>query len=211
MDIDLGGKSNGVKYIISKNTNPNYDESKVLATELQKNISSVFSKSNGVETRKHSIWVLEESKMPAVIFECGFISNAPDLEIVKSKPVEIAEKILSGATAYLLRKDISEKVVFDKEPQFTCKKIDYDEQNKVMTLTENVSFKNDKFEFANAGKVVYNEKTKKLTKINRRSRWSGCRWNISFFFIFISINNFLFRLLGLFLFNYNFFYFGLFL
>ena len=162
MDIDLGGKSNGVKYIISKNTNPNYDESKVLATELQKNISSVFSKSNGVETRKHSIWVLEESKMPAVIFECGFISNAPDLEIVKSKPVEIAEKILSGATAYLLRKDISEKVVFDKEPQFTCKKIDYDEQNKVMTLTENVSFKNDKFEFANAGKVVYNEKTKKL-------------------------------------------------
>lgn len=162
MDTDLGGKSNGVKYIISKNTNPNYSESKVLATELQKNITSVFSKTNGLETREHSIWVLEESKMPAVVFECGFISNTTDLEIVKSKPVEIAEKILNGATAYLLSKDISDKVVFDKDPQFTFKKIDYDEQNKVMTLTENVSFKNDKFEFTNAGKVVYNEKTKKL-------------------------------------------------
>jgi len=134
------------------------------STELQKSISSVFSKTNGLETRKHSIWVLEESKMPAVIFECGFISNAKDIENVKSKPGEIADKILNGATAYLSRKEASDKVVFNKDndPQFTCKLIEYDEKNKVMTLTDNVSFKNYKFEFADAGKVVYNEKTKKL-------------------------------------------------
>jgi N-acetylmuramoyl-L-alanine amidase len=164
MDMDLAGKSSGVKYIISKNTNPNYNESSVLATELQKSISSVFSKTNGLETRKHSTWVLEESQMPAVIFECGFISNAKDIENVKSKPGEIAEKILNGATAYLSRKESSDKVVFNKDndPQFTCNLIEYDEKNKVMTLTDNVSFKNDKFEFADAGKVVYNEKTRKL-------------------------------------------------
>lgn len=105
MDMDLAGKSSGVKYIISKNTNPNYNESSVLATELQKSISSVFSKTNGLETRKHSIWVLEESQMPAVIFECGFISNANDLENVKAKQVEIAEKILNGVTAYFSKKE----------------------------------------------------------------------------------------------------------
>ena len=169
MDNDLAGKSSGVKYIISKNTNPNYNESRDLATELQKNISSVFSKSNGVETRLHSIFVLEESQMPTVIFECGFISNAKDIENVKSKPGEIAEKILNGATAYLLRKDISDKVVFNEAPQFTFKQIEYDEVNKVMTLTENVSFKDDKFEFADAGKVIYNEKTKKLIIYNCKS------------------------------------------
>lgn len=162
MDNDLARKSSGVKYIISKNTNPNYSESRVLATELQSNMSSVFSKSNGVETREHSIWVLEESQMPAVIFECGFISNATDLENVKSKPGAIAEKILNGASAYLSRKDLTNKVINNNEPQFSCKKMDYDKENKVMTLTDNVSFKDDKFEFADAAKVVYDEKTKKL-------------------------------------------------
>lgn len=56
----------------------------------------------------------------------------------------------------------SDKVVFDKDPQFVCKQLVYNDKTHVMTLTENVSLKTDKFEFANAGKVVYNEKTKKL-------------------------------------------------
>jgi lipopolysaccharide export system protein LptA len=56
----------------------------------------------------------------------------------------------------------SDKVVFDKDPQFTCKQLKYNDKTKVMTLTDNVSLKTDKFEFADAGKVVYDEKTKKL-------------------------------------------------
>jgi lipopolysaccharide export system protein LptA len=56
----------------------------------------------------------------------------------------------------------SDKVVFDKDPKFTCKQLKYNDQTKVMTLTDDVSLKTDKFEFADAGKVVYNEKTKKL-------------------------------------------------
>lgn len=56
----------------------------------------------------------------------------------------------------------SDKVVFDKDPQFICKQLIYNDKTHVMTLTDNVSLKTDKFEFADAGKVVYNEKTKKL-------------------------------------------------
>jgi hypothetical protein len=56
----------------------------------------------------------------------------------------------------------SDKVIFDKDPQFICKQLKYNDETKVMTLTDNVSLKTDKFEFADAGKVVYNEKTKKL-------------------------------------------------
>lgn len=56
----------------------------------------------------------------------------------------------------------SDKVVFDKDPQFVCKQLIYNDKTHVMTLTDNVSLKTDKFEFADAGKVVYNEKTKKL-------------------------------------------------
>jgi N-acetylmuramoyl-L-alanine amidase len=105
MDNDLAGKSNGVKYIISTNSNPNYNESKALASELQNYVTSVFPKTNGIETREHEIWVLEKSQMPAVIFECGFISNANDLEKVKTNQVEISEKVLNGVTAYFSRKE----------------------------------------------------------------------------------------------------------
>ena len=56
----------------------------------------------------------------------------------------------------------SDKVVFDKGPQFVCKQLIYNDKTHVMTLTDNVSLKTEKFEFADAGKVLYNEKTKKL-------------------------------------------------
>jgi lipopolysaccharide assembly outer membrane protein LptD (OstA) len=59
----------------------------------------------------------------------------------------------------------SDKIIFDKEPQFECKQIAYNDKTKIMTL-QNVSLKTDKFEFINAGKVVYNENTKKLTIYN---------------------------------------------
>ncbi len=60
----------------------------------------------------------------------------------------------------------SDKVIFDKEPKFECKQIVFNDKTQVVTLTENVSLKTEKFEFANADKAVYNQKTKKLTIYN---------------------------------------------
>ena len=65
----------------------------------------LFSKTNGVETRLHKIWILEESQMPAVIFECGFISDRKDVQNVKSKQTEIAMSILDGISSYLSNKN----------------------------------------------------------------------------------------------------------
>lgn len=59
-----------------------------------------------------------------------------------------------------------DKIVLDNGPQFVCKKIIYDDEGQIMTLIDHVSFKNNKFELDNAGKVVYNQKTKKLTIYN---------------------------------------------
>lgn len=57
----------------------------------------------------------------------------------------------------------ADEVVFDKDPSFVCKQLTYNDKTQIMTLIDNVSLKTDKFEFTDAGKVVYNEKTKKLT------------------------------------------------
>ena len=62
----------------------------------------------------------------------------------------------------------SDRVVFDKDPKFVCTQLTYNDKTQVMTLTGNVSLKTDKFEFADAGKVVYNEKTRKLVIYNSR-------------------------------------------
>jgi N-acetylmuramoyl-L-alanine amidase len=39
--------------------------------------------------------------MPAVLMECGFISNANDVATVKTKTDALAGKILEGVEAYL--------------------------------------------------------------------------------------------------------------
>lgn len=57
----------------------------------------------------------------------------------------------------------SDKIVFNQDPKFQCKKISFDDKTQRMTLIENVSLKTDKFELSNASKVVYDQKTKKIT------------------------------------------------
>lgn len=57
----------------------------------------------------------------------------------------------------------SDKIVFNQDPKFQCKQISFDDKTQIMTLLENVSLKTEKFELSNAGKVVYDQKTKKLT------------------------------------------------
>ncbi len=57
----------------------------------------------------------------------------------------------------------SNKIVFNQDPKFTCNQISYDDKTQEMILLENVSLKTDKFEFTNAGKVVYDQKSKKMT------------------------------------------------
>lgn len=57
----------------------------------------------------------------------------------------------------------SDKIVSDKGPIFECKQIAFNDKSHVMTLTEDVSLKSDIFEFADAGKVIYDLKKRRLT------------------------------------------------
>ena len=49
-----------------------------------------------------------------------------------------------------------------KDPQFSSTTVAFDKKTQVLTLTGNASFKTDKLQLADAGKIVYDEKTKKL-------------------------------------------------
>lgn len=56
-------------------------------------------RSNEVQGRQN-LAVLKRTKMPFVLCECGFISNAGDAEVMRHRPVEIAKAIAEGVSAY---------------------------------------------------------------------------------------------------------------
>jgi N-acetylmuramoyl-L-alanine amidase len=76
-------------------------ESTVLAKNILAATSSLFTSSKLNTTKDRGIWVIESAKMPAVLMECGFISNANDVATVRTKTDALAGKILEGVEVYL--------------------------------------------------------------------------------------------------------------
>jgi N-acetylmuramoyl-L-alanine amidase len=75
-------------------------ESNMAAKNILAATSELFPKSK-ITTRDRGIWVIENVKMPSVLFECGFISNPNDLKLVKENEKKIANNILDGISSYL--------------------------------------------------------------------------------------------------------------
>ncbi len=81
------------------------DESKKLAESIQKSIKKSVDKSNTRKAKdsKNSIFILNDSKLPSVLIECGFLSN-PDEEkklIQDSYQNDMAYAILGGILKYI--------------------------------------------------------------------------------------------------------------
>jgi N-acetylmuramoyl-L-alanine amidase len=89
-------------YIPSKNKLYS-KENIMIAKNILDATSELFPESK-ITTRKMGIWVLENVKMPSVLFESGFISNPNDLKLVKANEEKIANMILDGIESYLANK-----------------------------------------------------------------------------------------------------------
>ncbi|MBQ0124878.1 MAG: N-acetylmuramoyl-L-alanine amidase [Clostridiales bacterium] len=66
---------------------PNNEESKILAECIQSAVKNNFQKDNfrGTKAGGSSIYLLENLTCPAVLVECGFLSNPGELELLKSE------------------------------------------------------------------------------------------------------------------------------
>lgn len=56
------------------------DESKKLAESVQKRLKEIDNKNNRVAKSSKSYYILKNTKMPAIIVECGFLSNSEELK-----------------------------------------------------------------------------------------------------------------------------------
>ncbi len=88
---------------------PNNNESKELAEFIQKSISSQLQKDNNRVIKKSGtdIFLLYNATKPTVMVECGFISNASDLNNLKDSNYqnEIALSIAMGILNYNISED----------------------------------------------------------------------------------------------------------
>ena len=106
--MDNGGtpKFTGTTCYIPSKNKLYLKESNMIAKNILASTSELFPKSK-ITTRKMGIWVIENVKMPSVLFESGFISNPNDLKLVKANEEKIANNILDAISTYFSN---SEKV-----------------------------------------------------------------------------------------------------
>jgi hypothetical protein len=100
MDNASASKFSGTTCYIPSKNKIYTKESNLIAKNLIDATSEMFPKSK-ITTREKGIWVLENVKMPSVLFESGYISNTNDLKLVKANEEKIANMLLDGIEYYL--------------------------------------------------------------------------------------------------------------
>ncbi|QEC67539.1 hypothetical protein FRZ67_09620 [Panacibacter ginsenosidivorans] len=93
----------GMEVVVSKNNdNKQLDKSKILGSALLQELNKNFSTTQSLLQRKTGIWVLQATTVPAVLVECGYLTNNKDLSLLKDEvQIELmAKKILEGVVAY---------------------------------------------------------------------------------------------------------------
>jgi N-acetylmuramoyl-L-alanine amidase len=104
LNNDASKLGTGIACYVPFKKNLYVKESTLLAKNILAATSNIFTESKLVNTGEKGFYVIENTKMPSVLFECGFISNAKDLKIIQSDEDKIARLILDGVSSYLSNK-----------------------------------------------------------------------------------------------------------
>lgn len=87
-------------YVPNQENDPHTQESKKFGTALVQSIGKLYTTNPSLLQRKQNIWVLNHSSCPALLIECGFITNEKDVDFVKNNQEAIAQKILEAVVNY---------------------------------------------------------------------------------------------------------------
>lgn len=85
---------------------PNNENSQMLATKIQESVVKQLQNNNERQVKKgnKSIYLLKNATIPAVIVECGFLSNSAELELLKNEEYQskMAFSIYCGIMEYYI-------------------------------------------------------------------------------------------------------------
>ena len=103
LNSELDKQKNGFEIIVPNNAErKNLAASKLLGAAINQSLQKDFV-SNGVTTKEKGIWILKATECPAVLLECGYLTNAKDLSLLNSKAqrIKMGQLILEGVEQYL--------------------------------------------------------------------------------------------------------------
>ncbi|MES1220272.1 MAG: M56/M15 family metallopeptidase, partial [Bacteroidota bacterium] len=97
----------GFDVFISKKNSTFTPENKILGTILLNYFSNIYPVEKKIQQQNQGIWVLDNSKCPSVLVECGYLSNKKDLAFIKETANQelVAHSILQSIEQYAIQKD----------------------------------------------------------------------------------------------------------
>jgi len=101
VDYNKNPAQRGISAFISPE-NKQYAESRLLGSAILQNLSASFAVSPNLKQRQSPIAVLNNNPLPAILLECGMMTNAQDLKNITSDEglSAIAHDILQGIASY---------------------------------------------------------------------------------------------------------------
>ncbi|MEP6681686.1 MAG: N-acetylmuramoyl-L-alanine amidase [Parafilimonas sp.] len=92
----------GMEVYISERNKKLLEQSQVLGSSILQNMNVDFKPASALNTRNVGIWVMDNTKIPSALIECGYITNANDAAILKNdaKIELMAKNILQGIAMY---------------------------------------------------------------------------------------------------------------
>lgn len=108
--VEKSKNKNGVEIYVPSKNNQFYSENRLFANIVMNYLSSYYSISTEPRQRtaETGIAVLDRNECPAILVECGYITNKDDLEFTKSElgQEEIAKSILKSIEQYALQSEM---------------------------------------------------------------------------------------------------------
>ncbi len=92
----------GFEVFVSNKEDDRTKQSKQLGSAVVQELSKLYNTNPALLQRSMNIWVLERTPCPALLIECGYITNEKDLAFISnsSNQEAIAKKILEGIVKY---------------------------------------------------------------------------------------------------------------
>lgn len=95
-------RKSGFEIFVSQQNKAVFDASKKLGANIAKSVKEVYTTNTSLKQSKEGIWVLNASHCPAILIECGYMTNENDLSFFRQdiNQERVARKILEGLVNY---------------------------------------------------------------------------------------------------------------